>query len=147
MEEKPKIVKPEALPMKKWHSILDPWCPEWTITTIKNIEGIGSIGLGFGPPGAMTNVFSMEYEDDGTAEQYFGPCHEFYYMICGECAMYWGKDASEIRSEKSDKVVLKAGEVGYWPPGWKYAPKNTGNVPLTWFWIISKPPKGTVTRY
>ncbi|NIO38201.1 hypothetical protein GTO27_10955, partial [Candidatus Bathyarchaeota archaeon] len=41
---------------------------------------------------------------------------------------------------------LKAGELGHWTPGWKYSVKNTGDVPGTFFWGLSRPPKGTKTR-
>lgn len=144
---KPKISKPEALGLGAWFTHIDRLVPKATHTAIKSVDGVGAIGLYFMPPGEMTNVFSMEYEDDGTAEEYFGPCHEFYFILCGECTMYWGKDASEIRAEKSENLVLKAGEVGYWPPGWKYAPKNTGSIPVTWFWGITRPSKETAVRY
>jgi len=146
MGEKPRAEKPEVLRMEAWRTSIDRLVPKCHFTTVKNIEGVGTIGFYFMPPGELTNTFSMEHEDDGTADEYYGPCHEFYLIICGEFTMYWGRDASEIRDERSDKLVLKAGEVGHWTPGWKYAVKNTGNVPGTFFWGLSKPPKGTVTR-
>lgn len=43
------------------------------------------------PPGTQTDVFSMEYEDDGAAEEYYGPCHEFYFVLRGEFTMYRGR--------------------------------------------------------
>ena len=146
MVEKPKNVKPEVLRADAWRTRIDRLVPKCTITSIKRIEEVGTIGLYFMPPGELTTVFSMEYEDDGAADEYYGPCHEFYFIICGEFTMYWGNDASKIKAGKSEKLVLKAGEVGYWAPGWKYAVKNTGSVPGTFFWGISRPPKGTRRR-
>ena len=146
MEKKQNISKPEVLGVEDWRTNIDRLVPKCTMTVIKSIEDKGTIGLYFIPPGEMTNVFSMESEDDGTAEEYYGLCHEFYFVLCGECTMYWGKDTSEIKAEKSNKLVVRAGEVGYWSPGWKYAPKNTGSVPLTFFWGITRPPEGTKRR-
>lgn len=145
MGNKPEI-KPEVLSMDKWKTKPDGLVPKCIITRIKFIEGVGRLGLYFMPMGKQTNVFSMEYEDDGAADEYYGPCNEFYYIICGEFTMYWGKDASKIKAGTSEKLVLRAGDLGHWTPGWKYAVKNTGNVPGTFLWGITLPPKGTVTR-
>jgi len=139
-------MKPKVLGMNAWKTMLDDFVPGCILTSIESIEGVGEVGLYFIPAGTQTDVFSMEEKDDGTADEYFGPCHEFYYMLVGEATMYWGKDASKIRAGTANKLVLKAGNVGYWPPGWKYAVKNTGEVPATWFWGITHPPKGTKTR-
>ena len=102
-------------------------------------------GLCFMPPGTQTNVFSMGYEDNGTAEEYHGPCHEFCFVLRGGFMMCWGKDADKVRAGESEKVVLKAGDFGCWPPGWKCSVKNTGKIPSV-FWGLSSPPKGIVRR-
>jgi len=124
--------EPKVLKMKDWKSGPDDLVPGCDIT--------------FMPPGKQTTVFSMEKEDDGTADEYYGPCHEFYYILVGEFTMYWGKDTSKLRTGDANKLVLKAGELGHWTPGWKYSVKNTGDVPGTFFWGLSRPPKGTKTR-
>ena len=138
--------KPRVIRMEGWRSEPDPLVPKCTLTEMLSIEGLGEVGLYFMPPGEQTNVFSMEYEDDGTADEYYGPCHEFYFILYGEFTMYWGKDAEEVRAGRSERLVLKAGDLGYWPPGWKYAVKNTGKIPGAFFWGITSPPKGTVQR-
>ncbi len=138
--------KPTVIKMADWDSGPDRLVPGCTISKIKNVEDWGMFGLYFMPPGTQTNVFSMEYEDDGTAEEYYGPCHEFYFVLQGEFTMYWGKDAEKVRAGESEKVVLKAGDFGYWPPGWKYSVKNTGKIPGVFFWGLSSPPKGIKRR-
>jgi len=139
-------MKPKVLGMNAWNTKPDDLVPGCIITSIRKIEGIGEVGLYFMPTETQTTVFSLEDEDDGTADEYYGPCHEFYYVLVGEFTMYWGKDASKVRAGKSEKLYLKAGDFGHWAPGWKYSVKNTGKVPGTFFWGISSPPKGTRPR-
>lgn len=38
--------------------------------------------------------------------------------------MYWGKDISSIQEGTANKLLLKAGDLGHWPPGWKYSAKT-----------------------
>jgi len=129
-------IKPKVVGLNAWKSGPDSLVPGCSITTIVSEEEAGAVGLYFMPPGKQTTIFSLEEEDDNTADEYYGPCHEFYYILVGEFTMYWGKDTSK----------LKAGELGHWTPGWKYSVKNTGDVPGTFFWGLSRPPKGTKTR-
>jgi mannose-6-phosphate isomerase-like protein (cupin superfamily) len=145
MKGKPKT-KPKVVGMSAWKSGPDNLVPGCTITSIAGVEGVGEVGLYFMPPGKQTTVFSMEDTDDGTADEYYGLCHEFYYILVGEFTMCWGKDTSKVRRGAANKLVLKAGDLGHWTPGWKYSVKNTGNVPGTFFWGITSPPKGTKTR-
>jgi mannose-6-phosphate isomerase-like protein (cupin superfamily) len=137
---------PRVLKMKDWESGPDNLVPGCEFTLIASTEEAGEVGLYFMPPGKQTTVFSMEKEDDGTADEYYGPCHEFYFILVGEFTMYWGKDTSKLRTGDGNKLVLRAGELGHWTPGWKYSVKNTGDVPGTFFWGLSRPPKGTKTR-
>jgi mannose-6-phosphate isomerase-like protein (cupin superfamily) len=139
-------IKPRVVGMNAWKAGPDNLVPGCSITTIVSEEEAGDVGLYFMPPGKQTTVFSMEEEDDGTADEYYGPCHEFYYILVGEFTMYWGKDTSKLRTGAANNLVLKAGELGHWTPGWKYSVKNTGDVPGTFFWGLSRPPKGTKTR-
>jgi mannose-6-phosphate isomerase-like protein (cupin superfamily) len=139
-------IKPKVVGLNTWKTGPDNLVPGCSITTIVSEEKAGDVGLYFMPPGKQTTVFSMEEEDDGTADEYYGPCHEFYYILVGEFTMYWGKDKSKLRTGNENKLVLKAGELGHWTPGWKYSVKNTGDVPGTFFWGLSRPPKGTKTR-
>jgi len=139
-------VEPRAITMGDWESGPDTIVPGAEITNISNVEGVWGLGLYFMPPGIKTTVFSMQDVDDGTADEYYGPCHEFYYLLVGEATMYWGEDASKIRAGTANKVLLKAGDLGYWTPGWKYAVKNTGKVPVTWLWGLTVPTGGAKPR-
>lgn len=139
-------VKPRMMGMDEWKSGTDDLSPGCDITYIADVKGVGGTGLYFMPPGKQTNTFSMEATDDGTADEYYGTCHEFYYILVGEFTMYWGKDVSSIQEGTANKLLLKAGDLGYWPPGWKYSAKNTGKVPGTFFWGITRPPQGIKRR-
>ena len=135
-----KKVEPRVIGMDAWKwSGEDYLVPECHQIVIDYEEGVGKLGLYVMNPGAKTNVFSMEQTDDGTAEEYYGPCHEFYYLLVGECTMYWGEDTAKVKDGTSGKLVLKAGDLGYWAPGWKYSVQNTGKVPETFFWGITSP--------
>jgi len=140
------LVEPKVYTLNDMVSGLDDLVPGAHITTIGEVEGLGAVGLYFMQPNAQTTVFSLEDEDDRTADEYYGPCHEFYYILVGEITMYWGKDALELRKGEANKLHLKAGDMGYWSRGWKYSAKNTGKVPVTWFWGISAPPRGMKPR-
>ena len=63
---------------------LDDLVPGSRYTEIKDVEGLGGFGLYFMEPGSQTTTFSLESEDDGTADEYYGPCFEFYFLISGE---------------------------------------------------------------
>jgi len=135
------LVEPKVYTLNDMVSDIDALVPGAHITTIGEVEGLGAVGLYFMQPNSQTTVFSLEDEDDGTADEYYGPCHEFYYALVGDFTMYWGKEASELRKGKANKLHLKAGDMGYWSVGWKYSVKNTGKVPGTFFWGISRPPR------
>jgi len=57
-----------------------------------------------------------------------------------------GKGAVKLREGRANRLLLKAGDMGYWSLGWKYSVKNTGKVPGSFFWGISRPPKGIERR-
>ena len=105
-----------------------------------SVEGLGDVGICSMEPGMRTVVFSSEEEDDGTAEHYYGPFNEYYYVICGEFAMYYGKDASKMREEASEKIILKPGDLGLWVPGWKYMCKNIGSIPGMYIYSMARAP-------
>jgi len=140
------LVEPKVYTLRDMVSDIDSLVPGAHITRIAEAEGVGAVGLYFMQPGAQTTVFTLEDKDDGTAEEYYGPCHEFYYVLVGEFTMYWGKDALKLREGTANKLLLKAGDMGYWSLGWKYSVKNTGKVPGTFFWGISRPPEGIERR-
>ena len=152
------LVEPRVYTLNDMLSDIDDLVPGAHITRIGELEeagavGVlgevkepGAVGLYFMQPNAQTTVFSLEDEDDGTADEYYGPCHEFYYVLVGEFTMYWGKDALEVRKGKANKLHLKAGDLGYWARGWKYSVKNTAKIPGTFFWGISRPPRGIERR-
>ncbi|MEE9217658.1 MAG: hypothetical protein V3U98_01180 [Acidobacteriota bacterium] len=142
-ESKP--APPRVIRAGQWSTKLDEISPGCTHAELI-IGEKQALGLYFIPPGAQTNTFSLEDEDDGKAVEYYGPCDEFYYVLVGELTMYWGKDAAEVEAGRSEKLLLKAGDLGYWARGWKYAVKNTGSVPATFFWGITYPPAGTPRR-
>ena len=139
-------IEPRAITMADWKSVPDDLSPGCDITSMANVEGAGGIGLYFMAPGKQTNSFSMQASDDGTADEYYGMCHEFYYVLVGEFTMYWGEDITKIQKGTANKVLLKAGDLGYWTPGWKYSVKNTGKVPGTFFWGITRPSVATKRR-
>ncbi len=127
--------------MDEWKSGPDDLSLDCDIKYIADVKEVGRARLYFMPPGKQTNTFSMEATDDGTADEYYGTCHESYYILGGEFAIYWGKDISSIQESTANKLVLKAGDLRYWPPGWKYSAKNTRKVPETFFWGITRPPQ------
>ena len=142
MKSEPKI-KPKVMAMTDWQTMV---YPDGTMTTMLDVKEVGAIGLYFMEPGQETIVFSLEKEDDGTADEWYGPCHEFYYILVGEFTVWWGKDASKLRNKNAEKLTIKEGECTHYPPSWKYLVKNTGKVPGTFFWGISAAPKGTKPR-
>ena len=104
------------------------------------------LGLYFMNPGARTNVFSLEDRDDGKAEEYYGAVDEFYYVLVGTFTMNWGTDADHVREGRSESLILRPGDLGYWSRGWKYSVKNTGDAPGTFFWGLTLPPDGSPRR-
>ena len=140
------IAKPEVIGMESWKTGPDTIVPGAEISYLVDLDGVWTLGMYFIQPGVQTTVFSMEEVDDGTADEYYGPCHEFYYILVGEFTMYWGEDAAKVREGTSNKLHLKAGDLGHWPKGWKYSIANTGNMPGTWFWGITRPPNRGSTR-
>ena len=139
-------IKPKAIRIEDGQSQPDYLSSGCHITYLSNEERVGGIGLFNMLPGKQTSTFSMETSDDGMADEYYGECHEYYYVLIGEFTMYWGEDVSEIHKGTANKIKLKPGDLGYWTPGWKYSVKNTGKVPGTFFWGITRPPGGIKRR-
>ena len=136
----PRVVRPE-----EWDVRPDEISPGCHITAI--VEGEQQhVGIYFIPPGVQTNHFSLEDQDDGTADEWYGPSDEFYYVLVGELTMFWGSDADAVREGRSEQLVLRAGDLGYWARGWKFAVKNTGTAPATFLWGLTLPPEGTPRR-
>jgi mannose-6-phosphate isomerase-like protein (cupin superfamily) len=125
---------------------VDRYVPGCRYTEIAEAEGFGEFGLYFMPPGAQTTVFSLESEDDGTADEYYGPRVEFYYVVAGKVTVYWGKDAESVRSGGGSSLVLGAGDFGLWQPEWKFSVSNSGEVPATFFWGLAQAPPGVEER-
>ena len=101
-----------------------------------SLENVGNIGVCHMQPGDETVVFALEAHDDGTAPHHYGPCDEFYYILAGEFTVWWGTNASALEAS----YVLKKGDCTYYPTGWKYKVKNTGDVPGKFFYFMSSPP-------
>jgi hypothetical protein len=141
------ITKPSILSINdfKFSGADEPVPGSW-YTEIINAEGFGGFGLYFMEPGSQTTTFSLESEDDKTADEYYGPCFEFYYLLVGEITMFWGKDAEKVIRGEEHELLLKAGEFGCWERGWKYSAKNTGDIPATFFWGLGEPPEGVKQR-
>jgi hypothetical protein len=141
------ITKPSILSINdfKFSGTDEPVPGSW-YTEIINAEGFGRFGLYFMEPGSQTTTFSLESEDDKTADEYYGPCFEFYYLLVGEITMFWGKDAEKVIRGEEHELLLKAGEFGCWERGWKYSAKNTGDIPATFFWGLGEPPEGVKQR-
>ena len=141
------LAKPRILSIKDFlYNGPDEPVPGSRITKIVEAEGFGSFGLYFMEPGSQTTTFSLESEDDKTADEYYGPCFEFYYLLVGEVTMYWGKDAEKVIKGEENELLLKAGDVGCWEIGWKYSARNTGDIPAVFFWGLGAPPEGVKRR-
>ncbi len=141
------IIKPSILSTKDFKfSGPDGPVPGSRYTKIVDAEGFGGFGLYFMEPGSQTTTFSLESEDDRTADEYYGPCFEFYYLLIGEVTMYWGKDAEKVIRGEENELLLKAGDFGCWERGWKYSAKNTGDIPATFFWGLGEAPEGVKQR-
>lgn len=138
--------KPKVISTADWKVLPDKLAPGPEIGTMANVEDVWTLCMYFIPPGIQTTVFSMEDKDDGAADEYKGPCHEFYYTLVGELTMFWGENVTMVREGKANKLPLKPGNLCLCPKGWKYSVKNTGKVPSTLFRGLTSPPKGTKTR-
>lgn len=139
--------EPRVLTIKdfKFNGV-DRYVPGCRYTEIVDSEGFGEFGLYFMPPGAQTTVFSLESEDDGTADEYYGPCFEFYYLLSGEITMCWGKDAESLRRGEGEHLLLGAGDFGCWEKEWKFSARNTGDVPAMFFWGLAQAPPDVKER-
>jgi mannose-6-phosphate isomerase-like protein (cupin superfamily) len=136
---------PRVTRSDQWEAQPDAISPGCSSATL--LEGEKqNVGLYFIPPGAQTNHFSLEDRDDGTADEWYGPSDEFYYVLVGELTMFWGSDVDEVRAGRSEQLVLRAGDLGYWARGWKFSVKNTGTAPATFLWGLTLPPEGTPRR-
>ena len=145
--ETPEPPEPRVLTIEafKFNGI-DRYVPGCRYTEIVDAKGFGGFGLYFMPPGAQTTVFSLESEDDGTADEYYGPCFEFYYLLSGEITMYRGKDAERLRRGEGERLLLRDGDFGCWAQEWKFSARNTGEVPAAFFWGLAEAPAGVVER-
>ena len=139
--------EPRALTIRgfKFNGV-DRYVPGCRYTEIVDAEGFGGFGLYFMPPGAQTTVFSLESEDDGTADEYYGPRFEFYYLLSGELTMNWGKDVESVRRGEGDQLLLGPGDFGRWETEWKFSARNTGEVPAMFFWGLAEAPPGVKER-
>ncbi len=109
------------------------------IKSLFEVKNVGDLGVCYMEPGDETCVFAIEEDDDGTAPHHYGPCDEFYYILYGEFTVWWGKDADGL----DQSYVLKEGDCAYYPTGWKYKVKNTGDSPGKFFYYMSSPRNGT----
>lgn len=99
-----------------------------------------SSGLMFVEPGHDTSVFSMEDTDDGTADEWYGPIQEFYYIIAGEFVVSYDSDAGRLRRRESPSYRVRAGEYAVHPVGWKFQIRCTSSIPGTFLWCKQIPP-------
>lgn len=107
---------------------------------------VWDLGLYFMEAEMDTIVFSLEAKDDGTADEWYGPSHEFYYILSGEFTIRYDTDADRLRKKKSNRFIVRAGDTFAFPPGWKYQVKCTSGFPGSFFWGKSAPPKGVKER-
>ena len=91
-------------------------------------------GLMYVAQGHITAVFSMEEEDDGTADEWYGPTQEFYFIVAGEFTVYYGRDAAAMRRKECDSYVVRAGEYAVHPVGWKFMIECSSKTPGTFLW-------------
>ncbi len=101
-----------------------------------DIDDVCGVGVCHMEPGDETCVFALEEEDDGTALHQYGPADEFYYILEGEFTLWWGTDAANLEHSR----LLVVGDCAYYPTGWKYKVKNTGNTPGKFFYVMTEPP-------
>jgi mannose-6-phosphate isomerase-like protein (cupin superfamily) len=97
-------------------------------------------GLMFVAPGHDTAVFSMEETDDGTADEWYGPVQEFYYIVAGEFTISYDTDAGRLRQKQSPSYKVRAGEYAVHPVGWKFQVQCTSAIPGTFLWCKYIPP-------
>ncbi len=97
-------------------------------------------GLMFVQPGNDTAVFSMEETDDGTADEWYGPTQEFYYVVAGEFKVSYDTDAGRLKRKESPSYVVQAGEYAVHPVGWKFQIQCTSPTPGTFLWCKNIPP-------
>ena len=97
-------------------------------------------GLMFVEPGRDTAVFSMEETDDGTADEWYGPAQEFYYIVAGEFRISYDTDAERLRRHDSPSYQVRAGEYAVHPVGWKFQVRCTSATPGTFLWCKHIPP-------
>lgn len=133
-----RVSTPWVIKSETWNYISDEMVPGSELAFIAEVGQIGDLGIYRIPPHMQTTVFSFEALDDGTADEFYGPRDEFYYVIAGEITLYWGHDAAKVKSGTSDKLVLREGDVGCWVPGLKYSVKNTGEGTAKFFWGMTK---------
>jgi mannose-6-phosphate isomerase-like protein (cupin superfamily) len=91
-------------------------------------------GLMYMESGHDTAVFSIEETDDGTADEWYGPTQEFYFIVAGEFTVQYDRDASRLREKQSSKYVVHAGEYAVHPVGWKFQIQCTSKTPGTFLW-------------
>lgn len=91
-------------------------------------------GVVYVQAGGDTAVFSMENADDGTADEWYGPTQEFYFIIAGEFTVSYDTDAARLRRKESPRYVVHAGEYAVHPVGWKYQIQCTSATPGTYLW-------------
>lgn len=140
-------IEPRVLKIRDFKTNgVDPYVPGCWYTEIADMEGFGEFGLYVMSPGVQTTVFSLESEDDGGADEYYGPCFEFYYVISGEVTVYWGKDAETVRSGEGGRLLLEAGDFGRWEKELKYSARNSGEIPAIFFWGLAEGPRGVKKR-
>ena len=101
-------------------------------------------GLMYVAPGGDTAVFSMEQTDDGTADEWYGPTQEFYFIVAGEFTVSYDTDAERLRRKGSPSYVVHAGEYAVHPVGWKYQIQCTSATPGTFLWCKHIPAGLTV---
>ena len=106
------------------------------IKPLYDIDGVCSVGVSYTEPGDETCVFAIEDEDDGTVLHHYGPVDEFYYILEGEFTLWWGTDADNLEHSRT----LVVGDCCYYPTGWKYKVKNTGDTPGKYFYVMTTPP-------
>lgn len=96
-------------------------------------------GLMYVAPGNDTAVFSMEETDDGTADEWYGPMQEFYFIVAGEFKVSYDTDAGKLKRKESPSYVVRAGEYAVHPIGYKYQIQCISQTPGTFLWCKNIP--------
>jgi mannose-6-phosphate isomerase-like protein (cupin superfamily) len=75
------------------------------------------VGVSWMEPGEKSAVWSTETTPTDAEAHHVGPIHEFFYLIEGDCTVWWEDEAMPFR----------ANDTFFFAPEWWYRIENTGD--------------------